>query len=130
MRRKDRDGRGYAKAHERKERQNMTTNTGTAIKAILAADSTITPEEAKAALAALQNKPQDTDDGDRVLSRAEVAALMGKSVKAVDIYGRRGIIRRVYLTGGGNQRIQAQGYSRNSVLEAMKRGKPTITAAT
>ena len=105
----------------------MTTNTGTAIKAILAADTTVTPEAAKAALAALADKPQDTDEGDRVLSRAEVAAMMGKSVKAVDIYGRRGIIRRVYLTGGGNQRIQAQGYSRNSVLEAMKRGKPSST---
>lgn len=113
-----------------KELRDMTDSTKTIIKAAFAADSTITPEAAKAALAALANKPQDTDEGDRVLSRAEVAALMGKSVKAVDIYGRRGIIRRVYLTGGGNQRIQAQGYSRNSVLEAMKRGKPTITAAT
>lgn len=105
----------------------MTTNTGTIIKAALAADNTITPEEAKAALAALANKPKATDEGDRVLSRAEVAALMGKSVKAVDVYGRRGIIRRVYLTGGGSQRIQAQGYSRNSVLEAIGRGKPTAT---
>ena len=109
----------------------MTTNTGTAIKAILAADTTVTPEAIKAALAALSNNmPHSMDDGDRVLSRAAVAALMGKSVKAVDIYGRRGIIRRVYLTGGGNQRIQAQGYSRNSVLEAMKRGRPTDTVAT
>ena len=72
------------------------------------------PEAAKAALAALADKPQDTDEGDRVLSRAEVAAMMGKSVKAVDIYGRRGIIRRVYLTGGGNQRIQnAPGYGKH-----------------
>lgn len=105
----------------------MTTTTKTIIEAAFAGDSTVTPEAAKAALAALADKPQDTDDGDRVLSRAEVAAMMGKSVKAVDIYGRRGIIRRVYLTGGGNQRIQAQGYSRNSVLEAMKRGKPSGT---
>jgi len=103
----------------------MTTNTGTAIKAILAADTTITPEAVKAALAALADKPKDTDEGDRVLSRAEVAAMLGKSVKAVDIYGRRGIIRRVYITGGGSEKVQAQGYSRNSVLEVMKRGKPT-----
>lgn len=104
----------------------MTNNTKAAIKAILATDTTITPEETKAALAALSNKiiEGNTDESDRVISRAEVAALMGKSVKAIDIYGRRGVIRRVYLTGGGNQRIQAQGYSRNSVLEAIRRGKP------
>ena len=102
----------------------MTANTGTAIRAILAADTTISAAAAKAALAALTNTPQDADEGDRVLSRREVAALMGKSVKAIDIYGRRGIIRRVYLTGGGDQRVQAQGYSRNSVLEALRRGKP------
>jgi len=126
VRRGDRDGRDRDEAHHIKsEVQKMTTNTGTAIKAILAADATVTPEAVKAALAALADKPQCTDGGDRVLSRAEVAALMGKSVKAVDVYGRRGIIRRVYLTGGGSQRIQAQGYSRNSVLEAIGRGKPT-----
>lgn len=108
----------------------MTEATGTAIKAILATDTTITPDEVKAAILALTKRTSDMDGSDRVISRAEVAVLMGKSVKAVDIYGRRGIIRRVYLTGGGNQRIQAQGYSRNSVLEAMKRGRPTDTVAT
>jgi len=105
----------------------MTANTGTAIKAILAADPTISQEEVKAALEVLSGRSNESDNGDRVLSRAEVAAIMGKSVKAVDVYGRRGIIRRVYLTGGGSQRVQSQGYSRNSVLEAMKRGKPMAT---
>jgi len=107
----------------------MTPNTGAAIKAILATDTTITPDEAKAALDALTAKPTQAEDGDRVISRAEVAALMGKSVKAVDIYGRRGVIRRVYITGGGSQRAQAQGYSRNSVLEAIKNGKPSKPTA-
>jgi len=103
----------------------MTQNTGAAIKAIFATDATITPEAAKAAFDALTVNPTHSEDCDRVISRAEVAALMGKSVKAIDIYGRRGIIRRVYITGGGSQRIQAQGYSRNSVLEAIKNGKPS-----
>jgi len=108
-----------------KRKTKMTTNTSAAIKAILAADTTVSQDEAKAALEALAGKAKETDNGDRVLSRAEVAAMLGKSVKAVDIYGRRGIIRRVYLTGGGGEKVQAQGYSRNSVLEAMARGKPT-----
>lgn len=109
----------------------MTSNTQTALKAIIEADATITKEEAKAALGALTKKPTDADAGDRVLTRAEVAALLGKSVKAVDVYGRRGIIRRVYLTNGGTGgKVQAQGYSRNSVMEAMKREKPTTATAT
>ena len=103
----------------------MTTNTETAVKAILAADGTVTPDETKAVLDALKSKERGADEGDRVISREEVAAIMGKSVKAIDIYGRRGVIRRVYLTGGGKQRVQAQGYSRNSVLKAIGRGKPT-----
>jgi len=100
----------------------MTQNTENVIKAVIAGDPTITPEMAQAALDVLAAKPTDAEDGDRVISRAEVAAIMGKSVKAVDIYGRRGIIRRVYLTGGGERRAQAQGYSRKSVLEAIRRG--------
>lgn len=100
----------------------MTPNTETVIKAVIAGDPTISPDAAQAALNALTAKPTEAEDGDRVLSRAEVAAIMGKSVKAVDIYGRRGIIRRVYLTGGGNVRAQAQGYSRKSVMEAIRRG--------
>ena len=111
------------------KRHKMTVKTNTAIKAILAMDDSITQEKIDAGLEALSDalsgKDGGAEEGDRVLSRAEVAAMMGKSVKAVDIYGRRGVIRRVYLTGGGRQRIQSQGYSRNSVLEAMKRGRPT-----
>ena len=100
----------------------MTQNTENVIKAVIAGDPTITPDAAQAALDALAAKPTEAEDGDRVLSRAEVAKIMGKSVKAVDIYGRRGIIQRVYLTGGGNVRAQAQGYSRKSVMEAIRRG--------
>ena len=110
----------------------MKAETGAAIRAIIATDGTITADAAKAAFDALTGEPPvaTSDVGDRVISRADVAVMMGKSVKAVDIYGRRGIIRRVYLTGGGSQRIQAQGYSRNSVLEAIRRGKPSRTTAT
>ena len=105
----------------------MTQATENVIKAAISGDPTITPEAAQAALQALAARPSEAEDGDRVLTRAEVAKIMGKSVKAVDIYGRRGIIKRVYLTGGGSQRAQAQGYSRNSVLEAIQRGTRAAT---
>ena len=105
----------------------MTQNTENVIKAVINGDPTITPEAAQAALLALSGRPTEADGGDRVLSRSEVAAIMGKSLKAVDVYGRRGIIKRVYLTGGGDQRTQAQGYSRNSVYEAIRRGTRATT---
>ena len=104
----------------------MTQNTENVIKAVIAGDSTITPDVAEAALSVLSERTPRSKDGDRVISRADVAVMMGKSVKAVDVYGRRGVIRRVYLTGGGDKRAQAQGYSLNSVLAAIKREKPTV----
>ena len=107
----------------------MTQNTENVLKAVIAGDPTITPEMAQAALDALTVNNATDKERDRVLSRAEVAAIMGKSPKCIDIYGRRGIIRRVYLTGGGNQRAQAQGYSQKSVYEAIERGTVRNSAA-
>ena len=103
----------------------MKECTGAIIQAAINADETISEDAAKAAFYALTANQDESTQMDRVLSRKEVAALMGKSLKAVDGYGKSGVIRRIYLTGGGTQRVQAQGYSRNSVLEAMRRGKPT-----
>jgi len=97
----------------------MTQTTEMIVKTALAGDATTTPEQIKAALAALHGTGEAMpDNADAVLSRKEVAAIMGKSEKSVDIYGRRGIIRRINLLGGK----QAQGYSRRSVYEAIERG--------
>lgn len=108
---------------------NMTAPTENIIKAALAADQTVTPEEARAVIDTLKGKGiaavLPNDETDMVLSRKQVAALIGKSEKAVDIYGRQGIFKRVYLRGAkkpGARRVQASGYSRKSVVEAMRTG--------
>ena len=104
----------------------MLPTTENIIRVTLSGDSTITQEDMLAALDLLNGKKPNpvmpTDKPDMVLSRKQVAALLGKSKGAVDIYGRKGVIRRVYLMAGGKQRRQAQGYSRDSVMQAIKNG--------
>jgi len=114
---------GNGKTRTKKEIQTMTQTTENIIKTVLEGDATTTPEQAKAVFAILkgQNETQTLENADKILSRKEVAAILGKSEKSVDIYGRRGIIRRVNLMGGK----QAQGYSGKSVYEAIKRGTLT-----
>ena len=103
----------------------MTTATETIVKTALANDTTIDARDAKAALAVLKGESpinaMPTGEGDTVISRKQVAVMIGKSAGMVDIYGRRGVFRRVYFTKGG-KRKQSQGYSRKSVLEAIRNG--------
>lgn len=104
----------------------MTSATETAIKAILTTDTTVDNKDAKAAIAVLKGESPinviPTDETDAVINRKQVAILIGKSLPTVDIYGRRGIFRRVYLTNSKGKRRQSQGYSRRSVLDAIKNG--------
>lgn len=123
-------------AHTRKKNTrigevDMIAATENVLKVVLAGDSTISPDETTAVFKILSgnvkagcvlNSVVPTDQPDMVLSREQVANLLGKSKGAVDIYGRKGIIRRVYLTKGGTMRQQAQGYSRASVMAAIKNG--------
>lgn len=109
----------------------MIAATENVLKVVLAGDSTISPDETTAVFKILSGQIQagsvnnsvvPTDQPDMVISREQVATLLGKSKGAVDIYGRKGIIKRVYLTRGGTMRQQAQGYSRASVMAAIKNG--------
>lgn len=107
----------------------MTDSTEQIVKVALEADPTIRPETVTAVFDILKgvmpkekNRVLPSDEPDMVLSREAVASLIGKSVKSVDVYGRHGIFRRVYLTKGGSVRRQAQGYSRRSVLDAIRNG--------
>ena len=104
----------------------MTSATETIVKTALASDTTIDAKDAKAALAVLKGESpinaMPTDEGDVVINRKQVAILIGKSLPTVDIYGRRGVFRRVYFTTGSGKRKQSQGYSRRSVLDAIKNG--------
>lgn len=98
------------------------------VKAALSADSSISPQLAREVIETLKSNGTSAvaakDDGDIVLTRAQVAVMINKSVKAVDIYGRRGVFKRVYFNAGRTdlKRRQSQGYSRSSVLAAIRNG--------
>ena len=109
-----------------KKKETMTSATETAIRAILTTDSTVDTKDAKAALAVLKGESplnvEPTDEGDKIISRKQVAVLVGKCAGSVDIYGRRGVIKRVYLPVCKGKVRRCQGYSRRSVLDAIKNG--------
>ena len=111
----------------------MTSTTETIIKAAISSDTTIDAKDARAALAVLKGESpinaMPTDEADAVINRKQVAILIGKSLATVDIYGRRGVFRRVYFTNRKGKRKQSQGYSRRSVLDAIKNGMINGTGA-
>ena len=92
--------------------------------ALMGTDKTITQEMQDNVLLMLSggSKPdgEAADNGDAVWSREKVAARIGKGVRVVDLYGQRGIFKRVYFTQGKSRR--AVGYSRRSVMEAIANG--------
>lgn len=111
----------------------MDTRTENIIKTILASDRTISPQETQIVLQVLKGKspllnPEKREVKPELLTRKQVAVMIGRSLPMVDIYARRGIFKRVYLMpnervdGGKRIRLQAQGISRASVVEAIQRG--------
>ena len=98
----------------------MKPTTKQLIEISLGQDDTIQPEIKAAIIGILEGKtevvPAAQAPLDRVLSRLQVAALFGCRPENVDYYGRMGYIRRVSITGK-----QAQGYSEQSVREALQR---------
>lgn len=120
--------------HDKTKRaKTMTQLTENAVKAVLTADSTVDMKDLNAAIAVLKGESpinvMPTDEGDAVINRKQVAVLIGKSLATVDIYGRRGVFRRVYFTNRKGKRKQSQGYSRRSVLDAIKNGAIDGTGA-
>ena len=120
----------YEKTQQTKTMTQLTEN---AVKAVLTADSTVDTKDLNAAIAVLKGESPlnviPTDEGDAVINRKQVAVLIGKSLATVDIYGRRGVFRRVYLSKHKGKRKQSQGYSRRSVLDAIKNGAIDGTGA-
>lgn len=99
--------------------------------AAAAIDPTITPERTAAALDALDGRITTAETveaatpADRVLTRDEVAKILGCSTKSVTRYGQAGIIRP--LKFGANRR-KAFGYSAQSVQAALACGAVETTS--
>ena len=97
----------------------MTEATRIAVRALLASDSSITPETVKSALAVLEGaKVSDAIQEDRILKRKEAAQLMGRTTRTVDLLCQSGILRRVTI----GTRKRAFGILASSLVEAMRCG--------
>lgn len=102
----------------------MLISTKTAVTAILQADPSLDGNTIKFALSVLERNADldyshPASPRDRILSRKEVAEILGCSPHTVSAYGRRGRIHRVL---GGADGKRATGYSEQSVV-ALLSGK-------
>lgn len=91
----------------------MKSQTESVIASICAADETIKKPDMVAALSLLRgDKKSIAPECDTPLTRGEVSNLLRVSRATVTTWAKRGIIRRIEITG----RRKALGYSRRSVL--------------
>lgn len=100
----------------------MTSATKAIIDAAVRADPTVSREQARAAMSALNGEGAavyaNAEPMDRALSRSTVAELLGVSKRTVTIYAKRGVIRACRFGRDGRR---AAGYSEQSVREALAR---------
>ena len=100
----------------------MLPTTYDAIKAICAADPSVSAAQVKAALAELSGKGIREMQGEpppRAYTPAQVAELLGKSRRTISAYARRGLLTPIY---SGETGARAQGYTGESVA-ALLSGK-------
>ena len=102
----------------------MMQSTRTAVAAILRTDPSITREQAKAAMDALEGR---TSAGlavdaptDRALTRRQAAEILGVKPHTVSDYARNGLIKAFCFGAKGKK---ASGYSAESVRALLERGK-------
>ena len=100
----------------------MMATTENAIKAICAADPSISAAQVKAAIAELSGNGVQEMRGEpppRAYTPAQVAELLGKSRRTVTAYAKRGLLTPIYSGASGER---AQGYTGESVA-ALLSGK-------
>ena len=94
----------------------MLDATKNAVKAICAADPTLSAAMVDAALSALQGKDitvyVDNAPMDRAIPRKVAAQILGVTPRCVSLYAKRGFIRPIRLGAAGSRSI---GYSEASI---------------
>lgn len=99
----------------------MLKSTRDAIKAICAADPTITAAQVQGALSELEGEGVrqvlDAPPIERAYNRSQIAALLGVSVKTVGSYIRRGLLTRICPGANGER---ATGYTGESVRKLLE----------
>ncbi len=96
----------------------MLSTTRDAIRSILTADPSVPPDERAKIMAAIRNggvKPDCSEkkpSAPRIMRRAEVARVLGRTTRSVDHLARDGVLKRVCLPG----RSRGAGYRESDVL--------------
>jgi len=94
----------------------MLDATKNAIKAICAADPTLSAGMVDAAITALQGKDVtvyvDPAPMDRAIPRKVAAQILGVTPRCVSLYARRGLIRPIRMGAAGSRSV---GYSEQSI---------------
>lgn len=105
----------------------MLKSTRDGVRAICAADPSLSTAQVNAAILELDGKgnalPINTSVADRVLSRKQTADLLHVSLSTLSQYAKRGLLKSVRL---GSKGIRANGYTESSVrklIEAAKIGE-------
>ena len=110
----------------------MMKSTLDAVKAICAADPSITAAQIKSALLELSGEGIREMRGEpppRAYSVAQVAELTGKSRRTISLYARRGLLTPIY-SGATGKRAQAYtGESVTALLSGKARTKGSEVAA-
>lgn len=103
----------------------MLETTRDAIRAVLKADATLTAESRRDILRAIDNAGRHpplvdaTAVGDNVVKRKDVAKILGRSVRLVDMLAQTNALRRVKLPG----RKRSCGFCQADVAALLKRGQ-------
>ncbi len=91
----------------------MQTTTLEIVRSALKADPSLAPAERQDILAALRNRDREPGQpADRLLRPAEVARILGRSVRSVHMLARDGVLRKVSFPG----RARAAGFRQSDVL--------------
>jgi len=101
----------------------MLPTTTNAVRAMLQADPSITPEDRRAILASIQNHGKDlaatTSPSDRtpqLVTRKQAAAMLGRSPRLIDLLANAGTLPRVTLPG----RTRAAGFRKSDVVSLIE----------
>ena len=101
--------------HQRERGANMLQTTANAVREMFRADPSISTPERNRLLALLRNggeaKPTEPKPP-RIMKRAEVARMLARSTRAVDLLARSGALPRVTLPG----RTRSAGFREADVL--------------
>ena len=101
----------------------MLPTTHDAIRSMLKADPSITPQDRSTILATIKNhgntSTPNNEQGPQLITRKQAAAMLNRSPRLIDLLAGSGALQRVTLPG----RIRAAGFRRADVVALIEGGQ-------